>query len=56
MLCSPVAVLIGTKVHAVVVISNSIRVVVCWGDISVNWGRSISRGRGVGRGRGSILG
>ena len=36
----------GTKVSSGVVISNSIGVVVCWGDISVYWGGvAIDRGR-----------
>merc|ERR1719270_2475352 len=40
----------GTKVSSGVVISNSISIVVCWGDISVYWGGvAISRGRERGR-------
>ena len=50
----PVAVLVGSKVHTVVVISNSVLVVVGWGDISVDWGRSISWGWGIDRGRGIL--
>jgi hypothetical protein len=34
-----------------VVISNSIGVVICWGNIGVNWGRSIGRCRCISRGR-----
>jgi hypothetical protein len=50
----PVAVLVGSKVHTMVVISNSVLVVVCWGNISVDWGRSISWGWGIDWGRGIL--
>jgi hypothetical protein len=38
----PVAVLIGSKVHTMIIISNSIGVVICWRNIGVNWSSSIS--------------
>ena len=45
----PIAVLIGSKAHTLVVISNSIGVVICWGNIGINWGRSIGRCRCISR-------
>ena len=42
-----VAVLIGGKVESGVVVVDSIVVVVCWGDISVDWGWGISWGWSV---------
>ena len=47
----PVAVLVGSEVDSFVVISNGVGVVVCWWDIGVNRGGSISWGRCVSRGR-----
>ncbi len=46
----PIAVFIGSKAHTLVVISNSIGVVICWGNIGINWGRSIGRCRCISRG------
>jgi hypothetical protein len=39
----------------VVAIGNSVLVVVCWWDISVDWGRGVGRGWGISRG-GGVLG
>jgi hypothetical protein len=47
-----VAVLRSTEVSTAVSVIDSIGVVVCWGNIGVNWGRSVSGGRCVSRGRG----
>jgi len=52
----------GSKVGTAVSVIDSIGVVVCWGDIRVDWGRAVSwdwdgsRGIGWGRGRNSVLG
>jgi hypothetical protein len=47
----PIAVLIGSKVHTMIIISNSIGVVICWRNIGVNWSSSISwwGSRGINR-------
>ena len=50
----PIAVLVGSKVNTMVGVSHSIAVVVCWWDISIDWGRSISRGWSIDWGRGIL--
>ena len=44
--CITIAGLRSTNVGTSVSIIDSIGVVICWGNISVDWGRSISWGRG----------